>query len=324
MSTSNAGIVSTSTSATVLPETGVSLRFRIGEFTLFTRNFRVCKITDAAHTPEDASMLMARLPRAAQAVMFPQFPMKEANCPRLAITATHLQYVPAISPNYCVSLRGTFEDYLKSQFAAKARHNLKRCLKQFKEFNGDFLDVREYRAPEEMQPFQALAAGVSSLTYQHRLLRVGLPADAEFLASLIGQARLDRVRGYILFHDDTPVAFAYCYTQGLTLHYHIIGHDPAYNRWSPGTVLLLNMLQSLFAAQEFEQLDFGPGEAPYKAHFSTSHTLCGDIYCFRRTVPLVFFALLHAGLGALSTGAGLALEKLRLKATVRKLLRRTL
>ena len=213
-----------------------------------------------------------------------------------------LWYSPLEYSLHCVRLQGTFGEYLK-KFSSSSRKTLRRDWEKFQELSGLADCVREYRAPDEMTEFHRLARAVSALTFQERLLGVGLPDNPAFIDSLRTQAAQDLVRAYVLFDKEHPVAFAFCSGERDRLTYQIIGYDPAYRDRSPGRTLLYVILDKLFAEQRFAVLDFGSGEAFYKSFFATHSVPCKDLDCFRPAPRNVAFVAAQWGLSSVSRTA---------------------
>lgn len=152
--------------------------------------------------------------------------------PRFSILPQAIRYIPASYQRYWVMLDDSFENYLK-KFSAKSRNTLMRKIKKFAEFSGGEIDWREYRKPDEMYEFHRLALEVSQKTYQERLLDCGLPSDQQFQDDMLALAAAENVCGYILFHQEKPVAYIYCpIHEGIAL-YEYVGHDPEYQRCRP-------------------------------------------------------------------------------------------
>jgi CelD/BcsL family acetyltransferase involved in cellulose biosynthesis len=128
-------------------------------------------------------------------------------------------------------------------------------------------------------------------------------------------------RGYLLFHAEKPIAYIFCPAQDGNLLYQFLGHDPEYERWSPGTVLQYLALESLFAEGRFRTFDFTEGEGAHKEFFANRSVLCADIYYFRKSPKNYLIVGLHAGLYAASRGATRLLDRLGLKARIKKLIR---
>ena len=183
---------------------------------------------------------------------------------------------------FAISVSGkTFDRYMKERFDKKARYNLKRMVRQWSETKPD---VREYSRPEHVDEFCRIAGGISLLTYQHKLLDAGLPQGQEALAEMLALAAQDRLRGYVLYRDETPAAYAYCVAHGRVLTYTRIGYDQTFAKHSPGDVLLLEILVRLFAGQRFDYFDFGMGEAKYKATYATDYFDCADVLLLNPTI----------------------------------------
>jgi hypothetical protein len=179
----------------------------------------------------------------------------------------------------------------------------------------------EYRTEREIADFYAEALAVSRKTYQARLLQVGLPESDEFRNELLALASRDSVRGYILFFDHRPIAYAYCRAVQDVLLYETTGYDPEFRKWSPGIVLLHGILERIFAEQRFRFLDLGSGEAHWKRSHATHSSSGATFFYFPPTATCIFTVLLHATLTGLSNAIVGLLSVLHLKQSTKKLLR---
>lgn len=176
------------------------------------------------------------------------------------------------------------------QMSGNARAALRRKQRRWTEAAG-VIDLRAYRTPDEIAAFHALARPLSMRTYQERLLGAGLPEAAHGFVVAAGE---DRVRAWLLFRDDRPVAYLCCTAEGSALRYDHVGHDPALCDLSPGTVLHAGAMRALFA-DRFARFDFTEGEGQHKRQFATGGTPCLDLLLLRPTLAN------RAALGALGT-----------------------
>jgi len=197
-----------------------------------------------------------------------------------------LRYVPIRYTRFLVERTGTFEEYLE-KFSSKSRKNLKRSVRKFDEVAGGACCWREYRTLADVEEFHRLAAGLSGRTYQTRLFDEGLSFTNETRRHLDELAADDRLRGYVLFYCNEPIAFALCEATGDVLLYKMVGHSPEHRDFSPGTVLLFHIIERFFGAHQFRYLDFGEGEGFYKQFFSNLELPCARVYYFKRTFRLV-------------------------------------
>lgn len=301
----------------------VRLTARLGEMKLFSWEWPGCVLkTHFTQLPtylEVPPALAEWFAHSTDVAVMRSHPI-ETRLPRTSLLPEAIRYVPTSYQRYWVALEGTFETYLK-KFSSKSRNTLTRKIKKFAEFCGGEIDWREYQQPDEMLEFHQLALTVSKKTYQERLLDCGLPADKDFQDEMIALATTGRARGYMLFYQHNPIAYIFCpVDEGVAL-YEYVGHDPDYQRWSPGTILQYFALQNLFAAENINIFDFTEGEGAHKALFSTHSQYCADIYYFRRTLSIALKVMLHASSDNLSRVMVEFLNKLGVKAAVKKLLR---
>lgn len=208
----------------------------------------------------------------------------------LELGRSALRYVPVHYRRHYVEIVGSFEQYLQC-ISRKRRCELRRKMRKFAEAGSAFF--REYRSVDEMPAFYDLALAVSRQSFQKRV-GCGLPQNSEWLERLIQLAERGAVRGYMLFFGDRPAAFTVCRVNGTWLTGEHCGYDSALSQLSPGSVLIAYLLQQLFAAQEFKALDFGTGDAPYKAFFATGSIRCADVYYFQRDLKNSMLVIAHA------------------------------
>jgi len=171
-------------------------------------------------------------------------------------------------------------DAWRAGLTGQARATLKRKARKLATANGGLLDVRRYRTPVELAAFHPLARAVSATTYQERLMGAGLPADPAHGGEA---AARDEVRAWLLFLHERPIAYLWCRADGDTLRYEHVGHDPAHNALSPGSVLLGEALDDLFG-DRFHRFDFTEGEGQHKRSLASGGIACRDLLLLRPTL----------------------------------------
>lgn len=164
--------------------------------------------------------------------------------------------------------------------SGSARSTLKR---KTKKADAAGLEIRAYRTPGELAAFYPLARMVSAKTYQERLLDAGLPEETGAVQHLHALAAADGVRAWLLLIGGAPAAYLCCTAQGTALRYDHVGHDPALNDLSPGTVLQAAALRDLFD-DRFARFDFTEGEGQHKRLFATGGVACVDLLLLRPTL----------------------------------------
>jgi CelD/BcsL family acetyltransferase involved in cellulose biosynthesis len=301
-----------------------SLVFRIGNVHLFSRSFSAkewavhfSQLTDDPNVPPPP---VEEFSAGLEAAIVSPHPVAR-RLRALKFLSQTIRYVPAQYRRFSIDLDGSYEDYLK-KFSSKTRWTLSRKVRKFSAFCGGAVAWREFRRREGLEEFLPLAKQVSQQSWQERMQGTGLPEDEDFLADLAARAGHDAIRGYVLFHHQRPIAFAYCDVEGTVLVYGLAGFDLEYDRWSPGIVLLSLILQKQFSERAFTSFDFGGRDDWYKEFFATRRTLSADILYFPRHAGCLPLLLLHWSLSSLNLAASRVLEWLRLKALVRRLLRK--
>ena len=186
----------------------------------------------------------------------------------LSIDGRAIRYVPYRGKRYLVDLSiGSFADYLH-RFSSNTRNRLKRQLRHLIQRAGGPIDVLSYTSPHEISEFRQHAIAVSRVSYQSKI-GWGFPESEEYKIHLISEATKGRLRGYILMAAGKPISYGMCRTEADIITYLIIGYDPEYRQFSPGTILLLRIVEALFAEHRFRLFDLGGHAADYKAFHAT-------------------------------------------------------
>lgn len=129
------------------------------------------------------------------------------------------------------------------------------------------------------------------------------------------------MRGYVLFHRGTPIAYLFCRARGTDLLIENVGFDPSFAAYAPGMVLNYLILCRLFAGDRFRRLDFGPGEYPYKARLATGSIEAAEIYCFPWSFRSAALVALHIAVSGASAVLTSTLELLGVAQQLKTLIR---
>jgi len=257
-------------------------------------------------------------PGAIDAAVIPAQPV-DVIPPRFKLLPHSIRLTSSDLPRYFINLRGSFVDYVK-KFGSKSRHNLNSELRKFTVFAGGKINWREFCSVEEITEFYSLATQVSRKAWKEQSGGPGFSGTvSKEKITDIGARGL--ARGFVLFHKDRPVAYAFCRIKYEHLVYEHIGYDPEYAKWSPGKLLLYLLLERLFAESRHLYLDLGEGILPYKVFFATDHVQCVRVWYLRRTFRNLFIATANCLLTMTSILAGTLLGKVSLKQTIKRLLR---
>jgi hypothetical protein len=143
-----------------------------------------------------------------------------------------------------------------------------------------------YREVSELDHFFHDAEEVARKTYQ-RGLGVGF-ADTTRVRQRSELAALKGwLRAYLLYLGDRPCAFWIGMLYGDTFVSDYTGYDPDLRQFSPGIGLVMRMIERFCSRADgdvIRELDFGPGEAEYKAALCTREWLEAVVYIFSPTL----------------------------------------
>jgi Acetyltransferase (GNAT) domain len=243
-----------------------------------------------------------------------------AKLPRISRLGRGICYVPLQGQRFFIDLNGSFEAYL-GKFNKKTRYTMRRKIRLFTQASNGSAEWREFRGAEDMAEFHSLATGVSRKTYQHRLLRAGIDTSSSFREEMVRGAIEGHLRGYILFRQETPIAYMFCQARCGDLVVEKMGFDPAFAADSPGSILMWFVLERLFAAGEFRRLDLGEGAYPYKAHLATGSVEVAEIYCFPWNFRNAALVLMHSAIAGAANLLRSAIEVLGVAQHLKKMIR---
>ncbi len=285
MTTPYSHLLLDNTSVELLDDRFVELRFdlKIGEVNLHT--FRLeGKYTwhniftlNPLNVPDDIFAAHWQLDAPVQ---YNSLPIYKA-CDKIQANDKVITYFTNAYKHYFVDTSGTLDDYLAG-FRSKTRNSLKRKIKKALKAEGS--GVRVVTRKNELRDFLKDAWTVSEKTYQERLLNFPLPRDENFIRESEEAMEEGKLVGIMLYIKDTPVAYNLCpvYGDGILL-YEYTGYDPAYAKFSAGTIVQYETIKYAFENPHIKYYDLSTGEGPHKELFATGNTLCCDVFIFPKT-----------------------------------------
>lgn len=205
---------------------------------------------------------------------------------------------------------------LWSAMPGTQRKKLRRELRLFE--GGRVLRAREAR---DVRDFVACAHAVSKRSWQAERLGVRVRDDEAERERFSFVASKGALRSYLLLKDDRPVAFTVGHQWAGRFVLEEIGFDRAFARSSPGTVLLLRVLEDLLAEDRPEIFDFGFGDALYKRQLANRTTRSATVLVLPDRLGARATAALLQGSAALRARARSALAATGLYARLRALSR---
>jgi len=171
-----------------------------------------------------------------------------------------------------IQLPPTADEYW-SKFGAKTRNTFRRLERKL----GDFRVVC-FQSLDQVPDFLRDANKISVNTWQTDQFGLRIKNDDNELAQHTFLAQHGALRSYILYFGDTPVTFVVGMQFRGVFRYDEVGFDRQYHALSPGRVLLIKILEDVYARQTAQWFDFGMGDADYKRIFSNQEGTAGNVW----------------------------------------------
>lgn len=212
-----------------------------------------------------------------------------------------------------------FEDYL-AMLGSKTREDVRRTRRKIGERAQAAVRVARYTQPEQVDELAAALHQVSTRTYQHHLLGLGLQNTPAQRDRLRAAARGGWLRAYILWIGERPAAFGLGYLDGCTYYGHDIGYDPEFAKLQPGIYLHTEVMADLLA-DDIRRFDFMAGDSLYKQRMSTTSRQERHYYLIPRGWPGSACALAMTAVNGLSEGVGRLLDRGGLRIRIKRFVR---
>lgn len=182
-----------------------------------------------------------------------------------------------IQPRWRIELPTTRDAYWQ-RFSKKTLSTMRRKLKKFGNTR-----LERITAIDQIPHFLQVAHTVSLQTWQTRRFGLRIRNDAAECYLFTQLAQHGLLRSYLWYSDDQPVAFLIGLQDKGRFLYEEVGYATPYARFSPGQMLLIQVLDDLFLHNRPQWFDFGGGDADYKQFFSNHQSLSGTVWMFPRT-----------------------------------------
>jgi Acetyltransferase (GNAT) domain len=179
--------------------------------------------------------------------------------------------VPGLTGVHAIPLTATYEQFL-AQYSGKKRYNLRRQLQLLRQYTDGRLELRRCDSAESVSEIVdsvlniRRAAGNKIIGGSDRNPRSWYSQQIRAEQAL---ANLGLQRSYILWDGERPISCIRGCQFGRTFYMRKTDHDPAYDRFSPGTALLQLVIQDLIKDKRFGLINLGWGHPSYKHH--TAH-----------------------------------------------------
>ncbi|MHC4323758.1 MAG: GNAT family N-acetyltransferase [Planctomycetota bacterium] len=194
-------------------------------------------------------------------------------------------------PHWQTIIPDTVEEFYR-KIPNSRKRRWRRDIRQLEKISSSEIKIVCYRELSDINYLIEVACRIKESTYKSALA-MGF-VDSDVNRALLEKAAGDgSLRAYILYVGDEPCAFQFDFRYGKTQFTEFGSFDPKWSRGSPGTVLLIKVIEELCRESDVSIMDYGFGHALYKSKFGTHHwleeTVC--IYAMRLRPVLINIAI---------------------------------
>lgn len=184
----------------------------------------------------------------------------------------------------------SMDNYYKT-ISYKFRKNLNRARRKLSNTQSPKVNFRNYTQKEEVGIFLELAEAIAQKSYQ-RGIGVGFAKSQREEALTRIAANKSWMSSYVLFLNDSPIAFERIYNYRGALYCQDAAYDPKFRNVEAGTNLFLHIIEQACQKKEIKEIDFGFGDAEYKRRFGSAHWCERQIYIFDKSLRNYFIYFL--------------------------------
>ncbi len=217
-------------------------------------------------------------------------------------------HFPVIEPHWQMSMRNSLEEFLSS-CTKNTRKDFRGKLNRLSKAFPGKIKLHVYRTLGEVPQAIKDTVHISQNAYQI-YLGGGIVGTEQSRVLLKTAAEKDWLRLFVLYIDETPVAFEYILKIGKIGYGESTSYDSKWQKWGIGTFTLLKAVEYLSKEGSVDYLDFGFGDAQYKKSYGDKCWQEAKVtYLFSPRMYPIFINLLYT----VTTAANIFLKYLLIK-----------
>lgn len=203
------------------------------------------------------------------------------------------RHVPAQTvEHWSRTVEGSRASFTKT-ISRNERSNQRRRERRLLEACEGALRIVRYDSAKDMESLIEDAERVASRSYQ-RGIGVGFVDSDVIRSRLAFYAERGWLRAWLLYMHASPVAMWIGAATAGTFFSDYLAYDARLSHLAPGTYLTMRVLEELQdSSPDIRRIDFGPGEASYKARFGTDKQVVATVDVFAPTPAGVYARILQ-------------------------------
>jgi Acetyltransferase (GNAT) domain len=233
--------------------------------------------------------------------------------------ADHVTHPQAHRIRDLSNMTGAFLASLPSRERTYQRQRQRMLFNDF----GKKMRIDHFHNIADVDRLMADAEAVARASYQRRL-GVGFSATPDTRRWLEFEAKRGGLRGYLLYLDDKPSAFWIGTLSNNVFLSEYLAFNPVHGRYSPGSYLLIKAMEEMCEdprGADVARIDFGIGDAIYKARLGNQSWLESSVYIYAPTIKGLWVNALRTSASLTTRMARAILEQVKVLSQVKRLWR---
>jgi hypothetical protein len=208
----------------------------------------------------------------------------------------------------------------------KQRYNHRRRARLLQDAFDGKVEIRCFRESHQLERLMEDAEAVARTSYQRRL-GVGFIHDEQMRHRLTLAAKQGALRAHVLYVEGRPCAFWITWVWAGVLSSEYMAFDPTFAKYGPGSYLVINAIEE--ACKDDSEspvmvIDFGFGDAEWKALLANQRTQIASPYIFSPTIKATTCNLLRTIVGSADSSVKAILMQTGLLSDLKRKWRRAL
>ena len=177
-----------------------------------------------------------------------------------------------VQPRWRIRFPATADEYWQN-FSSRSLSKFRRSLKKFGNVR-----LERVTSLEQLPDFLRAAHEISQLSWQSRQFGLRIRNDEAELRQMSILAQHGFLRSYLWWIEGRPAAFAVCNQLRGCFRYEEIAYCQEFAQFSPGRVMLQQIVEDLLSHDPPQTFDFGGGDAEYKRQFANLESRSGTVW----------------------------------------------
>lgn len=206
--------------------------------------------------------------------------------PKELLIERGMKWLKRVQPTYVARVERPFDLYLRSGISPKVRKNFRPDRNRLAKAGEVRVQIfRDSEALNHWRTFVSIEASGWKGRAGSAICNLAGNYQRYYQGLIHLLARSGTLHLYFLELNRQPIAGAFCYQDGNTLHYAKTGYDERFGAFGPSNMLLLHIIEDLAVrTQEIHRFHMFPYDYGYKHRFTNEEASCTETIIYSKTL----------------------------------------